>query len=62
MGHSPKEKKSPIKTWSPAQVDYAAESSFPCWPRVPLASAPINKLMIIAKVEEQHTSNQTSKG
>jgi len=37
------------------QADYAAGSSLPCWPRVPLASAHINKLMIIAKGEEPHT-------
>ena len=53
MGHSPRE--SPNKTWSLIQADYAAESSLPCWPRVPLASAHINKLMIIAKGEEPHT-------
>ena len=50
MGRSPKEKPN-NNTSSPAQVNDAAESSLPCWPRVPLASAPINKLMIIAKVE-----------
>jgi len=48
MGHSLD--KSPTRKSSPAQVDYAAESSLPCWPREPLTSAPINKLMIIAKV------------
>jgi len=52
MGHSPKKKPTKQK---PAQAGYIAESSFPCWPRVPLASAHINKLMIITKGEEPHT-------
>jgi len=53
MGLRPKEK--PKETWSPARVDCVAEPSFLCWPRVPIASAPINSLIIIATVEEQHT-------
>jgi len=53
MGHSPKEKSN--KNMKSSQVDYAVESSLPCWPRVPFAYAPINKLMIFAKVEKQHT-------
>jgi len=39
---------------NPTQIDYVAESPFPCWPQGVLASAPINKLMIIAK-RENHT-------
>jgi len=43
MGRSPK--KSPTnKTSGPTQVDYAVESFPLCWPRVPLASTPINKI------------------
>jgi len=38
-----------------SQRSQVAESSLPCWPRVPLASAHINKLMIIAKGERPHT-------
>jgi len=52
MGYSPIIKP---KAEESVQADYAAGSSFPCWPRVPLASAHINKLMIIAKEEEPHT-------
>jgi len=59
MGCDPKRK---IINQDPAQAGYAAESPFPCWPREPLASTHINKLMIIAK-EKYHTQdNQTSKG
>jgi len=43
------------KVGESVQADYAAGSSLPCWPRVPLAFAHINKLMIIVKEEEPHT-------
>jgi len=36
------------------KISYAAESPLPCWPRGVLASALINKFMIIAK-GENHT-------
>jgi len=49
-------------TSAPAQMDYAVESPFPCWPREPLASAHINNLMIIAKEKNHTQNNQTSKG
>jgi len=48
MGHSPITKPKAVESGP-------GESSLPCWPRVPLASAHINKLMIIAKGEEPHT-------
>jgi len=38
----------------PTQINYAAESPSPWWPRGVLIYAHINKLMIIAK-EENHT-------
>jgi len=58
MGHSPKRRH---EKRNPTQLDYAAESPFPCWSRGVLASAHINRLMIIAK-RENHTQNiQTSR-
>jgi len=63
MGRDPN--KSPTKrnkTSAPAQMDYAAESPFSCWPREPLASAHINNFMIIAKEKNHTQDNQTSKG
>jgi len=41
-------------------MGYAAEPSPPCWPRVFLVSAQINKLMIIAKGKEPQTSKRVS--
>jgi len=62
MGRGPKKSPTKNKTSAPAQMDYAAESPSPCWPREPLVYAHINKLMIIAK-EKYHTQdNQTTKG
>jgi len=59
MSRGPKRK---IMNQDSAQAGYAAESPFPCRPREPLASAHINKLMIIAK-EKNHTQDiQTCKG
>jgi len=49
------------ESWNPTQRDYAVESPFPCWPRWVLASAHINKLMIIVKREDHTHNNQTSK-
>jgi len=46
MGHSPSKRH---KKNSPSPVDYATEPSPPCWPRLFLAYAHINKLIIIAK-------------
>jgi len=37
------------------QAYYVAQSSLPCWPRMPLTSAHINELIIIVKGEEPHT-------
>ena len=54
MGHGPKRK---TTKRDPAQAGYVAESPFPCWPRGFLASAHINKLMIIAK--EKTTPDET---
>ena len=58
MGHNPIIKP---KAGESVQAYYATGSSLPYWPRVPLAFAHINKLMIIAKEEEPHTRQPTSK-
>jgi len=50
------------ESWNPIQRGYAAESPFPCWPQGFLASANINKLMIIAKREDHTHNHQKSKG
>jgi len=42
------------------KMSYATESPLPCWPRGVLASAHINKLMIIAK-RENHTHRTYNK-
>jgi len=54
MGLSPKIK---IRWAASNPYSYVVELSFPCWPRVFLASAHINKLMIIAKREKPHIQN-----
>jgi len=45
---------------NPVQIGYAAEPPSLWWPRGVLASAHINKLMIIAK-RETHTHNKQNK-
>jgi len=50
-------KRSPLKKLKPAYADYAAKPSPPCCPRVFLASAHTNKLMII--VRESTTQENT---
>jgi len=55
MGQSPKENQ------DPSHADHAAEPSPPCCPRVFLASAHINKLMIIAKESTTQQNTQQIK-
>jgi len=52
MGLSPKWK---AQGKHEVQSRQTMQRNHPLWPRVPLASAHINKLMIIAKGEEPHT-------
>ena len=52
MGYNPKEKLWRGGIWP--KTNYAAKPPSPWWPQEFLASAPINKLMIIAK-RENHT-------
>jgi len=59
MGRGPKRKST---KQDPAQAGYVMESPFLCWPREPLVSAHINKLMIIAKEKNHIQDNQISKG
>jgi len=56
MGHSPITKPNTVES---SQVGYAAKPSPPCWSRVFLASAHINKLMIIVKEKTTHTVHTT---
>jgi len=58
MGHNSKRNSDEQKT---NPDGYATQPPSPWWPRGVLASAHINRLMIIVKGENQTHNNQTSK-
>ena len=58
MGHSPKETMKRIKSSPDGST---AESPFPCWPREPRPSAPINQISDHRKKEEPHTRQHYNK-